>query len=337
MQYTNERLEHLRHRWRTTRGKHLLRTIKKSRCYLNPVDFREKARNFSGINDTEIDGGIDLRGADLSGFDFRVPVKENDDGFSENIAILSSIHFEGAILKHCDFQEGKIHDCHFEQADLSHSGFKNASINNCSFEYADCTGIDLHGTKLVACIFIDAVIKDVGLSATIVDEKTLFGKELKSEKEGSMHAAAIEYKQIKELYKNSNLHGLADFYHYREMVAKRKLIKKTHPSRVVNFVFGDLLCKYGTSFVRVFMSAFVLVMSFAGLYRYTDSLMFQNKDVPVSYFDAIYFSLSTFTTLGYGDYHAIGNMRFIAGFESFVGAVLISLFTVIVARNVIRD
>jgi hypothetical protein len=45
----------------------------------------------------------------------------------------------------------------------------------------------------------------------------------------------------------------------------------------------------------------------------------------------------TFATVGYGDYHPIGALRFLAAFEGFLGAALMALFTVIVARNIIRD
>lgn len=337
MLYTKEKIEQLRHRWTTARGKRLLRVIKSSRYYLNPVIFRGKVRNLPYINDPELESGVDLRGADLSGFDFRTSVQENDDGFSEKIAILSNVHFEGATLKHCDFQEGKIHNCYFENATLIHSDFKNSSINNSAFSETDCTGIDLHGAKLVNCNFGGAIIKDVTLNSTLVDQKTTFGKKLEAEKTGNYHTTSIEYKQIKEMYKNSSFNGIADFYHYREMVAKRKIAKITNPLRWINFIFGDLLCAYGTSFIRVFLASLFVVFLFAELFVTTDSLLFLNKDVPVSFLDALYFSTVTFTTLGYGDFHAIGLMRFAAGFESFIGIAMISLFTVIVARSIIRD
>jgi len=72
----------------------------------------------------EVSDGVDLRGINLSGFDFRVPVLEDESGFEEEMAILSFIHFEGATLRHTNFQEGKIHNCLFEDAELSHANFQ---------------------------------------------------------------------------------------------------------------------------------------------------------------------------------------------------------------------
>lgn len=337
MQYTKEKLEELSHRWNTPSGKKLLKTIKSSRCYLSPVLFREKVRNFKGINDQEIEDCVDLRGAPLAGFDFRVSIKESDDGFSESIAILSNIHFEGANLKHCNFEEGKLHNCFFENSDLSHAEFKNALINECDFSQADCTAMGMRGTKLITCNFTEAVIRDITLSATVVDQKTLFGKILQSEKDKNYHYASIEYKQIKEMYKNSSLHAIADEYHYREMVAKRKIAPLTDPRRWMNFLFGDLLCKYGTSFWRVLFWSAVFIEGSAVLYSLNESLLYHNTPTLNSTWDSLYFSIVTFTTLGYGDFHAIGALRFLAAAEALVGATMLSLFTVIVARNIIRD
>ncbi len=337
MQYPKEKLDSLQKRWTTAKGKRLVAAIKRTHCYLNPTLFREKVKGLQGINDPELEYGVDLRGISLSGFDFRIPVQE-DDGFSEELAILSNIHFEGATLRHCNFQEGKIHDCNFEDAQLSHSDFKNAHITNCSFESTNMTGISFTDSNITNCNFSNADLGDISTSGAIIDEKSSFGKELKSEIEKDYHAAAIEYKQIKEMYKSSSLHGQADKFHYREMVAKRKSLSVFNPTRWFSYIFGDLLCKYGTSFVNVFIASVLVVIACAIVFHIFDGLMFYNaKMVNYTFIDSLYFSTTTFTTLGYGDYHVIGAVRFIAAAESFIGIALTSLFTVIVARSLIRD
>lgn len=337
MLYSKEKLEQLAHRWTTTKGKRLLSTIKKNHCYLSPIIFSEKAKGFPLINDEEVISSVDLRGAPLAGFDFRVSIQEGDDGFMEEMAVLSNVHFEGANLKHCNFVDGKIINCNFEHSNLSHADFRDSTITDCSFEEANITSLGLHGSKLANCILSGAEIRDVTLSSTIIDERTHFGKTLKTESEKNYRAASIEYKQIKEMYKNSSLHNLADFYHYKEMVAKRKTASITNPNRWLNFFFGDLICKYGTSYLRVFIWAIVVIALCALILLQQDSLAVSGKVVAATFGDAFYFSLVTFTTLGYGDFHAVGAMRFMAGAESFIGVILMSLFTVIVARKIIRD
>ena len=190
---------------------------------------------------------------------------------------------------------------------------------------------------MINCNFVNSDIKDVILDSTFVDEKTTFGKTLFSEHQKNYHFASIEYKQIKEMYKNSSLYGIADKYRYREMVAKRKITPLTNPKRWMNYIFGDLLCKYGISFGRVILwSAFVIIIC-AIFLKTNNSLLYNNTKIEASFLDSLYFSLVSFTTLGYGDFHAFGFMRFVAGLESFIGATLMALFAVIVGRHIIRD
>jgi hypothetical protein len=49
----------------------------------------------------------------------------------------------------------------------------------------------------------------------------------------------------------------------------------------------------------------------------------------------LYFSLITFTTIGYGDLLPTGFLRILAGFEGFLGITLTSVFLVSLAKRVL--
>ena len=51
---------------------------------------------------------------------------------------------------------------------------------------------------------------------------------------------------------------------------------------------------------------------------------------------ALYFSAITFTTVGYGDWHPIGWARLFAATEALSGITIMSAFTVILVRKIIR-
>jgi hypothetical protein len=51
---------------------------------------------------------------------------------------------------------------------------------------------------------------------------------------------------------------------------------------------------------------------------------------------ALYFSAITFTTVGYGDWHPVGWARFFAAAEALSGITIMSAFTVILVRKIIR-
>ncbi|MCA9211839.1 MAG: potassium channel family protein [Planctomycetales bacterium] len=50
----------------------------------------------------------------------------------------------------------------------------------------------------------------------------------------------------------------------------------------------------------------------------------------------LYFSIVTFTTLGYGDYKPVGRLQIVAASEAAVGAIMIAIVTVIFARRFLR-
>jgi voltage-gated potassium channel Kch len=57
----------------------------------------------------------------------------------------------------------------------------------------------------------------------------------------------------------------------------------------------------------------------------------------ITIFANLYFSVVTFTTLGYGDVKpASGAVQFLAGVESLLGSALIALLVVVLSRRVMR-
>ena len=106
----------------------------------------------------------------------------------------------------------------------------------------------------------------------------------------------------------------------------------------LNLIFGDLLFRYGTSYLNIFITSLLVMFFCAFVYYESGHLMEYNTPLAHhSFGTALYFSIITFTTVGYGDIHIIGPLRFLAATESFLGLTLVSLFTVVVARNLIRD
>lgn len=61
-----------------------------------------------------------------------------------------------------------------------------------------------------------------------------------------------------------------------------------------------------------------------------------DHDPPCSFPSSIYFSVVTFTTLGYGDLQPTANMRWLSGIEAFLGAALMAMFIVALARKFTR-
>ena len=61
-----------------------------------------------------------------------------------------------------------------------------------------------------------------------------------------------------------------------------------------------------------------------------------SSDEPIGPWEALYFSVVTFTTIGYGDFQPHGWARVVAGLEGLLGLFIMAVFTVSFARKMLR-
>ena len=99
----------------------------------------------------------------------------------------------------------------------------------------------------------------------------------------------------------------------------------------------NTLGKYWTPLVNVILWSISIIFFCAGLLKITGSLLYNYQKVTPTFWDSLYFSIVSFTTLGYGDYHAVGFMRFVVGLESFAGVILMALFGLIMAKKILAE
>lgn len=97
---------------------------------------------------------------------------------------------------------------------------------------------------------------------------------------------------------------------------------------------------------RIVVSGLVLMLGCAalfGIFASDELVMANGGNMPVSEFNfgqrvmfAFFFSLTTFVTLGYGDYAPMGWFKLVTGLEALLGVTLLALFTVAWGRKMIR-
>jgi len=108
----------------------------------------------------------------------------------------------------------------------------------------------------------------------------------------------------------------------------------------------DLACGYGENPVKVILFSMSIIFSFALFYFFfgiqgPEHRIQYNPHLSVFsniYFllETVYFSVVTFTTLGYGDISPIGVTRFFATFEAFIGSFSLALFVVVFVKKMTR-
>ena len=112
--------------------------------------------------------------------------------------------------------------------------------------------------------------------------------------------------------------GVAVLIHYESLYRITKAIPRMrikHRFRIVIGVFGALLAHSAEIWI------------FAVAYYYLNKINkwgYLTGNFDGSLMDCVYFSYSTFTTLGFGDIQPYGQLRHLAGLESLTGLLLIT-------------
>lgn len=108
----------------------------------------------------------------------------------------------------------------------------------------------------------------------------------------------------------------------------------------INFlelILVDFTCSYGASWLKV-LRAWGFTILFSALIFWLGGGIITKDGIPIkSFWQSLYFSIVTFTTLGYGDYSPKpGFFQVLASAEALIGAFLMALFIAVFARKWMR-
>lgn len=282
----------------------------------------------------------------VSALEARASTKEPMDGFALAREDLSGINLvnrtskQGFQLINSDLYRANLASAHLFMLDLSGSSLMKANLCGANLHYANLTGCNLLGVNLK------------GAKTEHVEWGKMLNQEAQAIKASSRENQIDLYQQAEEIYRNlrqtSERQGLfesAGHFFQKEMTMRRRQLPRYSFKR--NFSkLVDLFCGYGKRPVRVILFSLLIIVFFATLYFFAglsfsgDSLAFNPKlsfwENTKIYFSALYFSVVTFTTLGYGDLAPIGIARALAALEAFIGSFTLALFVVVFVKKMTR-
>ena len=123
---------------------------------------------------------------------------------------------------------------------------------------------------------------------------------------------------LKVFVVNCAVIAVAVLIHYEFLYHMTKLIrglKIGHRYRIVLGVFGSLIAHS--------VEVWVFAVAYYNMHR-ADNWGHLEGNFSGTLMDCVYFSYTTFTTLGFGDVQPIGDLRYLTGMESLTGLVLIT-------------
>lgn len=247
---------------------------------------------------------------------------------------------QGYQLINSDLYRAKMVGAHCFKLNLSGSSLMKADFTNANLHCANLTGCNLLGT-----IFENAKIEHVNWGKEVCQETQARNAKRRKDKNDYYEQAEEIYRNLRKTAERQGLFEMAGRFFQREMIMRRKQMPRWSFGRFISKIV-DIFCGYGEKPIRVILFSISIIITFAILYFLLglsfsgDSLAF-NPELSVwensqIFFSSLYFSVVTFTTLGYGDLAPIGIARALAALEAFIGSFTLALFVVVFVKKMTR-
>ncbi|MCP5162185.1 MAG: pentapeptide repeat-containing protein [Hahellaceae bacterium] len=267
-------------------------------------------------------------------------------GFSLRRTQLASINLvnagerQGLQLTHSDLYRADLRGAHLFNLDLSHSSLMKANLEGANLHCANLQGCNLLGANLER-----AKLDNVNWGEQLFQEELAHGTESERERLDLYQQAEETYRHLRKVTENQGMFEDAGNFFVREMTMRRYQMPPYSFRRMVSKSV-DVFCGYGERPMRVIIFSALAILFFALNYFLIGISdgghpLRMNTELPLltnlsNFMSCLYFSIVTFTTLGYGDLTPTGLARANAATEAFVGSFTLALFVVVFVKKMTR-
>jgi len=220
----------------------------------------------------------------------------------------------------------------------------NLEISFCALDNLKCTNLNFPGMWVRYSTLEDVVILNSEIShwkfwqckldGNIIDSKLrlirIFGGtftpyikdsqliRVEANHKGFVHSDyKYTYSLLKKIYDSQGDDDEASEYYIKE---KQLMRESSSGLRYISKSLSYLYWGYGKKPQNIiYASIFLIVL--CGLIYYIFSAQIKPVEEKKNFFDCLYFSVVTFTTLGYGDLSPLGGLRIVSLLEAFFGAI----------------
>lgn len=260
-------------RWNTEEGKNIKKRIIETNLRYGSseeyIDFIGTIKNEVGKKPPK----YDLRGIDFS--DFSNTINDECFGF--------------------DFSNCKLEYSNFSYADFSCSKFRNSDILYSNFEYSILDECDFSGTNLTLSNFNNCILENGNLCRAWISDVSFKNSNLGYIK----YDRKIDFLNINSGAFEGNSNPLfVDFIKRKQYL---KNFKNHNLGNKIIYYIWLVISDCGQSFLRWLSWSIIISLLFGLLFtKYSDSFLV-TKSRELTSFSFYYYSIVTFTTLGYGD------------------------------------
>lgn len=270
--------------------------------------------------------GLALKKAQLAGLN--LAAAPGQSGFDLSFSDLYRANLQGAHL----------YKVNLTQANLMKADLRDANVHWVKAEQANLLGVKWAGARL----------ENMQLGSTLRQEAIA----QQAVKAGDLALARDYFEQSEEIYRDlrkaaehEGLFVLSGLYIQQELRMRRFQYPKFSQKRFLSKLI-DVFCGYGEEPIRVVLFSLLLIFCcaiayfFLGVVSAGTMLQFNPQASWLEQLQlfgtCLYYSVVTFTTLGYGDITPVGLSRLVAAVEAFTGSFTIALFVVVFVKKMTR-
>ena len=271
------------------------------------------------------------------------------DGFQLKRVDLSNINLvkrgskNGYSFRDADLYRANLNKAHLFAVDFSGSSLMKANLSGSNLHCANLENCNLLGVDISRCR-----LENISWGEFVCQEI----KAKEALKEGEHLLANDHCQEAEEIYRNirkncekQGLFETAGYFFHREMVVRRFQMKPNSFGRFVSKMV-DIFCGYGEKPLRVVLFSMALIVMcafsyyFLGISGSEGMVVFDSgqswRENAMAFANCLYYSVVTFTTLGYGDFTPVGFSKAMAALEAFAGSFTMALFVVVFVKKMTR-
>lgn len=234
----------------------------------------------------------DLQGAILNGADLSYADLQG--------AELLGADLQGADLKGANLQKAILQNANLQEADLMHANLQKAELSGANLHEAKLGKADLQEAEIWTANLQGADLKGANLQEADLRGTKLQGADLGGTNFENAYVERVQYNcetkcmgiRVGTCYGDPGFKRFARDQEYIEMIQQ---------SRPIRYQLWLISSDCGRSIGRWFGWSTVLALLFAAIFTYMGKVGNFDTDLPFNGITEIYYSVVTFTTLGFGD------------------------------------
>jgi len=261
----------------------------------------------------------------------------------ESIDLVNHHKKIGYDFSYADFYHANLNSAHMFNINLQHASIMKADLRDSNLNCANLAGTNMLGVKWSGSKFENVKIGNK-IKQEYDAKAALLAKDEQANVDFLEQAEEI-YRDLRKHAEHEGIFTLSGYFIQKELTMRRLQLPRYGMKRMISKLV-DIFCGYGEAPLRIIGLSMAIILVCAIIYAFT-GLSFQDSVQAVSvnqtlehnlslFASSLYYSVVTFTTLGYGDFTPVGISRAIAAIEAFTGSFTIALFVVVFVKKMTR-